>query len=76
MAPYQEEIDRLLTEQEAAPLIGVRPQTMCKWRMQGNPDAPKFIKIGRSCRYKLSTLKEWMASRQEISCTQQSEGVQ
>lgn len=69
MAPTTEEVDRMLTEQEAAPLIGVKPQTLAKWRMSGNPDAPSFCRIGRNCRYKLSTLKAWMAGREELSCT-------
>lgn len=72
MAPTAEEIDRLLNEAEAAGLIGVQKQTMAKWRMSGNPDAPPFCKIGRSCRYKLSTLKKWIASRKDISSTQQA----
>lgn len=63
------DIDKLLSEQEAAPFIGVKPQTLAKWRMNGNPDAPTFVRIGRNCRYKLSTLRAWMASREEIGYT-------
>lgn len=65
MAPTTQEIDRMLTEKEAGALIGMQAQTMAKWRMTGNPAAPKFVKIGRSCRYKLSTLKKWMESQQD-----------
>ena len=72
MAQTTEEIDRMLTEKEAGALIGMKPQTMAKWRMAGNPNAPSFVRIGRSCRYKLSTLRKWMESRKEISCTQQA----
>lgn len=70
MTPTREELDRLIDEKEAAPMIGVKRQTLAKWRMSGNPDAPPFVKVGRSCRYKLSTIKAWIASRQEIGCTQ------
>lgn len=70
MKPFPEELDRLITEQEAAPMVGVKAQTLAKWRMSGNPDAPPFVKVGRNCRYKLSTIKAWIASRQEIGCTQ------
>lgn len=69
MVPTIEEIDRMLTEKEAGALIGMKAQTMAKWRMAGNPNAPTFVMIGRSCRYKLSTLRNWIASREEISCT-------
>jgi predicted DNA-binding transcriptional regulator AlpA len=72
MAPTIEEMDRMLTEKEAGALIGMKPQTMAKWRMAGNPNAPAFCRVGRSCRYKLSTLRQWMASRKEFNCTQQA----
>lgn len=72
MKPTLEELDRLIDEKEAAPMIGVKRQTLAKWRMDGNPDAPPFVKVGRSCRYKLSTIKSWIASRQEIGCTQRA----
>jgi hypothetical protein len=65
MAPTTAEIDRMLTEKEAGALIGMQAQTMAKWRMSGNPKAPAFVKIGRSCRYKLSTLKTWMDNQQD-----------
>lgn len=62
--------DRLMDEKEAAKMVGMQRQTLAKWRMDGNPDAPPFVRIGRSARYKLSTVRAWIASRQEISCTQ------
>ena len=69
MAPMTEEIDRMLTDGEAAPLLGVMRNTMAKWRATGNPDAPSFIRIGRNVRYKLSTLRAWIANREELSCS-------
>lgn len=62
------DFDKLLTEREAAPLVGVQMQTLAKWRMQGNPDAPPFVKVGRSCRYKLSTLKAWIDRLEDTNC--------
>lgn len=70
MKPFPEELDRLLDEKVVAAMVGMQRQTLAKWRMDGNPDAPPFVRIGRSARYKLSTVRAWIASRQEISCTQ------
>jgi predicted DNA-binding transcriptional regulator AlpA len=73
MAPFQEELDRLLDEKEAAALLGFRPQTLAKHRMSGNPNAPAFCKIGqRAVRYKLSTLKAWIAAQQDRHSNQQA----
>lgn len=65
MATSHEELDRLIDEREAAPICGVKRQTLAKWRMSGNPNAPAFVKIGRSARYKLSTLKAWINAQQD-----------
>jgi predicted DNA-binding transcriptional regulator AlpA len=72
MASITEELDRLIDEKEAAPICGVKRQTLAKWRMAGNPDAPAFVKIGRSARYKLSTLKAWIAAQQDRHSNQQT----
>jgi len=72
MAPFREELDRLMDEKEAAPLVGVKRQTLAKWRMSGNPNAPAFCKVGRSARYKLSTLQSWIAAQQDRHSNQQS----
>ena len=68
MAPIQTEIDRMLSVKEAAELIGMKSQTLDKWRMQGNPAAPAFVRIGRNCRYKASTLRTWMDNQQDRHC--------
>ena len=54
---------RLLRDKEAADLLGIAPQTLRKSRMDGmllSVPAPKAIYIGRSVRYKLATLMEWV----------------
>ncbi len=40
---------RLLTETEAASMLGVAPATLRRWRWAGNP--PPFVKIGTAVRY-------------------------
>lgn len=39
----------LRPEDEAAARLGVKPNTLAKWRMQGR--GPRFVKIGRLVRY-------------------------
>ena len=55
--------DRLLTETEAAELLGFSKNTLRAWRVTGRPHGdspPQFVKCGRSVRYRLSTLLTWM----------------
>ena len=40
---------RLLTEFEAASVLGVSPKTLRRWRWAGRP--PAFVKIGSAVRY-------------------------
>jgi len=65
MALAATEIDQMLPVKDAAELIAVKPQTLDKWRMNGNPNAPAFVRIGRNIRYKASTLRAWMAGQQD-----------
>ena len=62
-------MDRLIDEKEAAAMIGMQRQTLAKWRMNGNPDAPPFVRVGRSCRYKLSTIQAWISAQDELTCS-------
>jgi predicted DNA-binding transcriptional regulator AlpA len=50
--------DRLLNQESAAVLIGVKPPTLAAWRHYGK--GPKFIKVGRSAYYKTSDINEWL----------------
>lgn len=64
--------DRFLTESEASKLVGFSKNTLRAWRVSGRPgseDAPKFIKHGRSVRYRLSDLLSWMASHKSNNST-------
>lgn len=42
---------QLLTREQAADYIGVKPQTLALWACTGRYELP-FIKVGRSVRYK------------------------
>ncbi len=50
--------DRLLTRQEAAEFLTLRPQTLAAWSMSGR-HLP-VIRVGRSVRYRQSELEEYL----------------
>ncbi|MBK0332511.1 helix-turn-helix domain-containing protein [Brachybacterium sp. MASK1Z-5] len=53
--------DRLLTEQEAASMLGLKPATLRTWRSTGRAGQPRWCKIGRACRYRLSDVQAYIA---------------
>ncbi len=57
--PYLESFDPILSDVEAAKVLDSTPASMKQSRYTGQlfgRPAPKFIKMGRSAKYKLSTL--------------------
>ena len=59
----------LLTETEAAKIIGFSPRTLQRWRIDGN--GPKFLRISpRAIRYLREDLDSWIGER---SCRSTSE---
>lgn len=54
-------MSNLLTTEEAAKRIGWVPNTLEKKRITG--DGPKFLKLGRSVRYREEDLEEWLSAR-------------
>lgn len=55
--------DPLLTEQQAAALLGVQPTTLQVWRSTRRYPLA-FIKVGRLVRYRLSALQAFLDSRE------------
>jgi excisionase family DNA binding protein len=51
--------DRLVSRREAAQLLGLQPQTLAKWAMTGK--ILPVVRIGRSCRYRLSDVNRLIA---------------
>jgi len=51
---------RTLTDREAAIYIGMSASWLRQSRVTGNPDAPPFLKIGRSVRYLRADLDIWL----------------
>lgn len=54
-------MSKVLTEQEAAPQVGLAVSTLQKLRVNGG--GPRFLKLGRSVRYREEDLTEWLAAR-------------
>lgn len=52
---------KLLTTEEAAPLMGVEPKTAMNWRYIGF--GPKFIRAGGKIAYDPDDIEAWKAGR-------------
>ena len=51
--------DKLLTPKQAAEYLGIKENTLAVWRSTKRYNLP-FIKIGRSIRYRLSDLENFI----------------
>jgi predicted DNA-binding transcriptional regulator AlpA len=61
-------VDRLLPEQEAAQILGVSVRTLQAHRLHGT--GPKFVKISRAVRYRLSDLEAFIDENTVLSTTE------
>jgi len=50
----------LLTTNAAAHYLGISPATLSTWRVRRS-DGPKFVKVGRSVRYRPFDLDFWLS---------------
>lgn len=48
----------LLTESQAAEVLTIKPDTLRVWRCRGR--GPRLVRIGRSCRYRLADLLDFI----------------
>jgi predicted DNA-binding transcriptional regulator AlpA len=55
----------LLTEQEAAKVLHISTKSLQGWRYRGG--GPRFVKLGRSVRYAMSDLEEYVLAAQRTS---------
>jgi hypothetical protein len=58
-----------MTPTETAKILKVSESWLAKARMRG--DGPVFMRVGRSIRYTLPALQQWMKSRQRLSTSEQ-----
>ncbi|KGO35170.1 MAG: helix-turn-helix domain-containing protein [Desulfoprunum sp.] len=54
--------DKLLTQEQAAELLGVLPKTLQAWRTTQRYPL-KFVKVGRCVRYRLQDLADFIEKR-------------
>ncbi len=50
--------DRLITEKEVQSLLRLGESTVQQWRLKGR--GPRFVKLGRTVRYRLSDVQEYV----------------
>ena len=58
----------LMTTTQAAELLQVKPQTLEQWRWRGC--GPRFVKVGRSCRYRRGDLENYLSGATYQSTTE------
>jgi excisionase family DNA binding protein len=63
----------LLTREQAATYLGVRPQTLAVWASAKRYGLP-LVKVGRSVRYRVADLERWLAARTVGGANGQGEG--
>ncbi|MBS1856110.1 MAG: helix-turn-helix domain-containing protein [Acidobacteria bacterium] len=49
-------------ERQVAAQLNVKPATLRKWRFLGR--GPKFLRVGRAVRYRITDIEAWLATRQ------------
>lgn len=54
--------DRLLTPDEVAELLRVKPDTLRVWRYYRDR-GPSFVKVGSAVRYRESDVERWLAAQ-------------
>lgn len=61
-------MQKLLTTEEAAPLVGVKAKTLMNWRVAGL--GPKHIRAGSRVAYDVADIEAWKATRRVASTSQ------
>jgi len=59
---------KLLNNEQAAEILGLRPGTLEIWRLQGK--GPIFRKIGRLVRYVEADVFSWLDGQKRVSTSQ------
>jgi hypothetical protein len=53
--------DIFLTEREAAQIIGLSPNTLKSWRLNGSAKGPPVTKVYSAVRYRVGGLRRWLS---------------
>ncbi len=59
---HADHLPALLTSDQAAAVLGVKPATLQNWRCLGRHALP-FVKVGRLPRYRTGDLIDWIGRR-------------
>ncbi|WP_397570449.1 helix-turn-helix domain-containing protein [Schlesneria sp. T3-172] len=54
--------NEMLSSIEAAKFLGISPGTLVQWRHAQREGQPPYHKLGKSVRYRLSSLEAWLES--------------
>lgn len=65
MQPENQLTNPIMNVHQAADYLGLAVSTLNKWRCYG--DGPVFIKMGRSVRYRLEDLNDYVTCNQSAS---------
>lgn len=60
---------KILTNVETAELLGLKPNTLERWRLQGR--GPTFRKLGRAVRYVEADVLAWLDAQSRRSTSQE-----
>lgn len=63
--------DKLLTQKEVKEIIRLADSTLEQWRLKGK--GPKFIKLGRLVRYRLSDIEAYISGLQGFKSTTEAD---
>lgn len=61
-------MEKLLSQNDAAPRIGVQPKTLANWRTLGI--GPKFIRAGGRIAYDPADIEAWKTARRVSSTSE------
>jgi predicted DNA-binding transcriptional regulator AlpA len=59
--PSDEPDTKLLTQEDLATELGMKPQSLADWRHRGV--GPRFVKLGQLVRYRRSDVENWLNSQ-------------
>jgi predicted DNA-binding transcriptional regulator AlpA len=71
IAPTPLDAERIVNAEAAAHMLGISSITLARWRVVGG--GPKFLKLGRSVRYRLTDLETWLTKQQHENTSQYRE---
>ena len=65
--------DKLLTQKEVKEITGLADSTLEQWRLKGK--GPKFIRLGRLVRYRLSDVNAYISGLQSFASTTEADAA-